>query len=106
MSASYSLVITTTGNKESARALAAVLLTNRLAACVQILPVESHYIWKDAIEQDEEYALHIKTKTENFPALRDAIRKFHDYDVPEIIHIDIAGGDQPYLDWISKVATP
>lgn len=106
MAADYSLVVTTTGSKESARALAAILLTNRLAACVQILPVESHYIWKDSIEQDEEYALHIKTKTENFPALRDAIRKVHDYDVPEIIRIDITGGDQPYLDWISKVATP
>ncbi|MCC2097522.1 MAG: divalent-cation tolerance protein CutA [Hyphomicrobiales bacterium] len=106
MSEPYSLVITTTGSRESARALASLLLTKKLAACVQILPVESHYIWNGVIQHEAECALHIKTRTENFPALSEAIKTAHDYEVPEIIRMDIAGGDKPYLDWISQAATP
>lgn len=101
----YSLIITTIDDATRARAIAASLLEKRLAACVQIFPVESHFVWQDKVQCEAEHVLHIKARTEDFEALRNAILAAHSYDVPEIIRLDITAGHKPYLDWISTETT-
>lgn len=103
MTSPYSLVITTTNSAGSAREIASDLLHQKLAACVQLVPVESLYTWQDKIETSKEYALHIKTLTGNFEAVRQAVCKNHPYETPEVIRLEIAGGHQPYLDWMQDV---
>lgn len=96
------LVLTTLPDLAAARELARVLVSGRLAACVNIgAPVESMYHWRGEIETAHEVPVAIKTGAGNYAALEAAIVAAHPYDVPEIIALPIAHGLPAYLDWIA-----
>ena len=97
------LVLTTAASEEEARKIAQALVQRHLAACVNILPrVESVYRWKGAVESAREWMLLIKTKAETFPAVRDAIRDLHSYELAECIALSIEDGSQAYLEWLEE----
>jgi periplasmic divalent cation tolerance protein len=94
-------VTTTWPDQAAASRAAATLVTERLAACAQVQgPVQSTYAWKGGIEQAEEWYCHLKTTTERLAAIQGRIRELHPYEVPEVIALPIAGGDERYLEWI------
>lgn len=96
------IVLTTTGSEDEARKMAHHLVENRLAACVNIVPqVESIYRWQGEVESSREWLLVIKSTAEKFPAVRDAIRELHSYDLPECIAISIEEGSPQYLQWLA-----
>lgn len=96
-------VITTTATREEAETLAAALVERELAACVQILgPMRSVYRWEGAVESADEWLCQIKTTTGRFPALEEAIRSLHPYDVPEILALPVVAGSEAYLDWLRQ----
>ena len=97
------VVLTTTPSREEARKLAGTLLENQLAACVQMLPIDSVYRWKGAIQSDAEILLLIKTRCELYAALEALIRKEHSYDVPEIVQLRAEAVSDSYLGWITSV---
>ncbi len=79
-------------------------MEKKLAACVNILPaVRSIYRWKDAIEDDRETLLLIKSSRALFSELRSEIERLHSYEVPEAIAISIVDGSERYLEWMSGV---
>jgi periplasmic divalent cation tolerance protein len=81
--------------------LARQLVTERLAACVNILPaVRSVYVWEGAVQEDEEQTLLIKVTAEGFGALRDRIQALHPYQVPEIVALHVADVNGSYLRWV------
>ena len=97
------IVLTTAGSIEEAQRIAAALVEQRLAACVNILPgVESVFRWQGKIDRTSEWLMIIKTKAEAFERVRDAIQKLHSYDVPEIISLEIDDGSAAYLQWIDE----
>jgi len=98
----YSVVITTCADNESAKRLAGVLVSERLAACIQLFPIESVYFWKGEVCCEGEIVLFIKTKTDLFDRLSSAIVEHHSYELPEIIRLPITGGLPEYLWWISE----
>ena len=82
--------------------MAGLLVSSRLAACVQILPgIESHYRWKGKKETSKEILLVIKTSARLYKPLEKAILKHHPYEVPEVVCLPITQGSKPYLDWIT-----
>ena len=95
------LVVYSTAPPEEADALARTLVEERLAACVNIAPVRSCYIWEGKLNLDPEALLIIKTSRECFEMLRKRIAELHSYAVPEIIALPITEGHQPYLDWLA-----
>jgi len=97
------LVLVTCGSRKEARKIARALVEQRLGACVSAIevPVASTYRWKGRVESAREFLLLIKTSKKRFAAVRDAVRKLHSYDVPEIIALPIAAGSRAYLDWIA-----
>lgn len=98
----YSLVLCTCPEGESAAQLAESLVEARLAACVNILPnVLSIYRWQGKITRDAERLLLIKTEAALFPALKEHLLARHPYEIPEIIAVPIGDGLPAYLDWIS-----
>ena len=101
------VVLSTAGSEDEARKVAHHLVDHQLAACVNILPgIESIYRWQGKVESAPEWLLLIKTTAEKFPAVRDAIREVHSYELPECIAIAIEDGSQEYLQWIGdSVAT-
>jgi periplasmic divalent cation tolerance protein len=95
------IVLTTAGSEEEAHKIAQHMVEHKLAACVNIIPqIESVYRWQGKIESSREWLLLIKTTIEKFPAVRDAIRTLHSYDLPECVAIAIDDGSRQYLQWI------
>ena len=83
--------------------MASILVNERLAACVNVMPeMESVYRWKDQVETDLERQIVIKTTVARLAALRSRLHELHDYEVPEFIVLPIAGGSEGYLTWIRE----
>jgi periplasmic divalent cation tolerance protein len=98
------MVLVTCGSRKEARKIARALVGQRLAACVSEIgvPVASTYRWKGKVESAKEFLLLIKTSKKRFTAVRDAVRKLHSYEVPEILALPIAAGSRAYLDWLAE----
>lgn len=97
------LVLTHLPNAESAHILARGLVEAGMAACVNVLsPCTSVYRWNDALHEDEEIPLLIKTTAELYSAVEDYIRTHHPYELPEIIALKIEAGHPDYLRWVGE----
>jgi periplasmic divalent cation tolerance protein len=97
------IVLCSAGSQDEARKIARHLVEQRLAACVNIVPrMESIYGWQGKLESSGEWLLLIKTTVERFPAVRDAIRDLHSYELPECIAISVEDGSSGYLEWIAQ----
>lgn len=99
----YLVVLVTAKDKPEARRIARKLLQKKLAACVNILPIESMFIWDDAIQEEDEVLMIVKTKTEAFDELMSTVKIAHSYDTPEIIGAPVILGSREYLKWIDYV---
>lgn len=100
-STNYGVVLVTAGSQEEAVAIATSLVQSQLAACVNLVPIQSIYTWQGELHQDREWQLLIKTDLSQFQAIEAKIRELHSYEVPEIIALPILAGSQSYLNWIS-----
>ena len=100
----FVIVLTTLPVEGDVETLAAQLVDERLAACVNILPaMRSVYRWKNAVERADERQLVIKTVAERVPALEARLRALHPYEVPEFLVISTAGGSDGYLAWLREM---
>ena len=100
-------VITTVGSHGEAERIAAQLVDDHLAACVQIVgPVNSTFRWQEAIHHSHEWLCLVKTTRDCFPAVERQIRAMHSYDLPEIIALPIVAGSNDYLTWIDRMVGP
>jgi Uncharacterized protein involved in tolerance to divalent cations len=103
MSETILLALSTFPDAETARQISDQLITERFAACANILPsVESIYRWKDKIESGNETLVFFKVSEDRQSAFQDKLRSLHPYDVPEIIFLPVAGGLPEYLRWVSE----
>lgn len=98
----YGVVLVTTSTQEEAEAIANILIQEKLAACINIIPITSLYTWDGKLCKDQEYQLLIKTDLTKFSELETTIKNHHSYDVPEIIAIPIIKGSQTYLSWLKE----
>jgi periplasmic divalent cation tolerance protein len=97
------LALSTFPDAETARQISDQLVTERFAACANILSsVESIYRWKDNIESGNETLVFFKLSEDRQSAFQDKLRSLHPYDVPEIIFVPVAGGLPEYLQWVSE----
>ena len=94
-------VQTTFATAKDAANVARALITERLAACAQIVPaVTSLYIWDDSLKQEAEVLLLLKATEESWTALRDRLAELHPYDTPEIIAVPISHASYEYATWV------
>lgn len=99
----YIIVLTTCNSSEAASSIAEHLVSNKLAACVNIVNgVESVYQWQEKIEHDMEIQLIIKTRQVLFSQVEQAIQELHNYELPEVIAVPIVSGAKNYLNWIES----
>lgn len=95
-------VTSTFANREDARRVAAALLAEKLAACVQLTEIESHYVWKGETRSEPEVMLVAKTRAELFDSVIARIKALHPYETPEIVAQEFTAAFGPYLDWIGR----
>ena len=97
------VVLSTCGSAEEAARIARALVEKKLAACVNVMPaIRSVYRWKDAIEDEQESLLVIKSSRALFDQLRAEIERLHSYEVPEVIAVPIVDGSEGYLEWLDR----
>jgi periplasmic divalent cation tolerance protein len=103
------IVMVTCGTIAEARRIARRVVSNSLAACVNIVqsPVESVYTWKGKVEKAREYLLLMKTTAKRLAELEQEVGRLHSYDVPEFIAFEVTEGSASYVAWLnSSVAKP
>jgi periplasmic divalent cation tolerance protein len=95
-------VLLCTAPAAHADTLAATLVEERLAACVNLLPVRSVYRWEGRVEHAEEVLMILKAPRSQVAALRARLLDLHPYDLPEVLalSVDSEGSHRPYLDWV------
>jgi periplasmic divalent cation tolerance protein len=97
------IVLTTWPAAEDAAPAAATLVEERLAACVNVLPeMDSTYRWKNAVEQERERQLIIKTTRPRVDAVLARLKQLHPSEVPELLVLPVVGGSQVYLEWLAE----
>jgi periplasmic divalent cation tolerance protein len=95
------LTLSTFPDAETARRISTQLVTEKFAACANVLPgVESIYRWKEKIESGNETLVFFKVSEERQQAFQDKLRSLHPYEVPEIIACKIDNGLPDYLRWV------
>jgi periplasmic divalent cation tolerance protein len=100
----------TVGGEEQGRDIARTIVSEGLAACVNVIPrVRSIYRWEGSIQEDEESLLIIKTGKGVLDALKRRVREIHPYQLPELIAVEIEAGLEEYMTWVDgqlKAARP
>jgi periplasmic divalent cation tolerance protein len=96
------LVLSTTANQKDAKKIAKDLIERRLAACVNLIPVSSHYRWKGKVMHERECLMIIKTSSRLMARVKRRILALHKYQLPEIVALKIDEGYKPYLQWIDR----
>ena len=103
MAAKILLALSTFPDGETARRIANKLVTEKFAACANILPgVESIYRWKEKIENGNETLVIFKLSEDRQAAFQEKLRSVHPYEVLEIIFVQVAGGLPEYLRWVAE----
>lgn len=101
------IVHCTCPTEEEAQRVALHVVGLRLAACAAVTKgVRSYYHWKGALEQSEECALTMKSRSDLFAELCAEIRKVHSYEVPEILAVPVVDGSADYLAWMDAELRP
>ena len=99
--ASKVVVMITTATEDEARSIAELLVNQRKAACVNIVPrVDSLFRWQGNLESARESLLIVKSKASLLPEIIGVVKRAHSYEVPEIIALPVIGGNEAYLRWI------
>jgi periplasmic divalent cation tolerance protein len=102
-----SIIYCPIGRREEAMAIGRTLVDERLAGCINILTgMTSIYRWNDAVQEDSEVVLLVKTRTSLVPAVSDRIRQLHRYDCPAILSWELPGVNADFLQWLLDQTTP
>lgn len=100
------MVTTTVANEAEARRLAQAVLHARLAACVQVEPITSHFRWQGVVQEDRELRVVCKTLPEAVPALLGLLRSQHSYALPQLA-VQTLQVSSDYAQWVrSEVVVP
>src|SRR6266550_3580252 len=97
------LALSTFPDRETAQRISNQVVTEKLAACANILPaVESIYRWKEKLETGSETLVFFKLSEDRQSAFQEKLRSLHPYEVPEIIFVPVTSGLPEYLRWVAE----
>jgi len=103
---SQARVVLVTHPPRGARAFARALVAARLAACVNLVPLDSVYAWRGRIERARETLLVIKTTRVRLAALERHVAAHHPYDTPEFVAFTPVRVAAKYARWLRAETVP
>jgi len=97
------VVFVTTKNGREANKIAIKLVESKLIACANVIKgVHSTFRWQGKVDKADETLLILKSKKSCLLKIVKMVKKYHSYDVPEIIALPITDGSKDYLNWIKS----
>jgi periplasmic divalent cation tolerance protein len=97
------LALSTFPDRETAQRISNQLVTEKFAACANILPaIESIYRWKEKVESGTETLVIFKVSEDRQSSFQEKLRSLHPYEVPEIIFVPVTNGLPEYLRWVAE----
>lgn len=100
------VVLVTAPDEEVGRSLARQLVSQRLAACVNLVPgIRSIYRWEGEVQEEGEVLLVIKTRRDRCEAVAARVVALHPHEIPEVLVLPTAGGSPDYLRWVAEVSS-
>jgi periplasmic divalent cation tolerance protein len=97
------VVFVTSKDVQEAERISEKLISDKLAACVNIVKdIRSIFFWEGKADRSDEALLIIKSRKELFKKIVAAVKSVHSYDLPEIIALPIIDGSGDYLKWIDE----
>ena len=101
------LVVTNLPDRATAERIADTLVTEGMAACINILAAcTSVYRWEGKLNHTEEVPLLIKTTRAAYPRLQNRLQELHPYELPELIAVPVTTGLPAYLAWVGQETQP
>ncbi|MGB7803873.1 divalent cation tolerance protein CutA [Buttiauxella sp.] len=95
------VILCTAPDEATAQELAALMLAEKLAACVTLLPgATSLYYWEGKMEQEYEVQMLLKSDIDHQEALIACLKSHHPYQTPELLVLPVTHGDSDYLSWL------
>lgn len=99
----FNFIYMTTKDKAEARKIGKALVSERLAACVNIIDnVNSMYWWEGKVQDDNEVVMIAKTRKSLVPELIKKVKLLHSYSCPCVIALPIEDGNKDFLKWMKK----
>jgi periplasmic divalent cation tolerance protein len=101
MTDSVILALSTCPDEPTAAGIAATLVNEGLATCVnRIGGLHSTYLWDGRLHDEPEILLIMKTTAQRLPDLEARLKDLHPYELPELVALPVTGGNERYLDWV------
>jgi periplasmic divalent cation tolerance protein len=99
------LIYTTCRDTEEATKLGTMILREKLAACVNIWPIQTIYHSGKGgeLKNELEATLLVKTMEPRISEIEEFISKNHSYSVPYVGAIEIRRFNRPYREWMASV---
>ena len=92
-----------TAPPEEAHSLARRTVESDVAACVNVIPgITSHYRWQNELHADSESLLVAKVAEDRVEEFIARIREWHSFSCPEVIILDVIGGNPDYISWVES----
>ncbi len=98
----FSIVYITAANLEEAHKIGKTLVDERLAACVNIFPIQSIFRWKEKIDEANEFGMIVKTKSNKIKEIEQRVKELHSYEIPCVVSFRMDEGSDDYLEWIEE----
>lgn len=98
----FSIIYITAGDMAEARMIGRKLVEERLAACANIFPITSIFRWKGSIDETNEFAIIVKTRSDKVKEIEKRVKEIHSYEVPCVVSFKIEEGLIDYLNWIDE----
>ena len=95
------LVLTTYPSRERALDAVTGALSEHLAACGNVVPVDSRYWWDGRLQAETEALVLFKTVPKRVGALFRYLAEHHPYSVPEIVELDVPRATPGYLAYLT-----
>jgi periplasmic divalent cation tolerance protein len=100
------IIVSTFPDQETILTIAKDLIVKKkLCACINLIKVRSVFVWKNKLEDQQEFIALFKTTKLSADKLKSEIKKVHPYEVPEIIEIKMNDVYKPYMSWIVESTT-
>jgi periplasmic divalent cation tolerance protein len=98
------LMISTAGTEKEARKIAKTLVEGGLVACANVIPgVSSFFYWEGKFCEEKEALILIKSIRRKSKKIINKIKEMHRYEIPEIVLLEVDGGEKKYLEWVHKL---